>query len=187
MNTDQAFEKLNKAGVTDSIQTVRRWLREGKIKAKRSENRKAGFEVDNTDLQRFINERTGADKDERIKSLQKEIKKLQSTLDKKERGKLAQENHKLQLEVGSLRSDLSMLRMKLFKLEIKQSQQPNPINIQLNKYREKLGLSSTCSDDEVKREFKRLLMSLHPDQGGDAKLFQYFKAEYDEFRESIKL
>ncbi|MDQ7860949.1 hypothetical protein RCO48_07755 [Peribacillus frigoritolerans] len=34
MNTDQAFDLLKDAGVTESssIQTVRRWLREGKIK-----------------------------------------------------------------------------------------------------------------------------------------------------------
>lgn len=52
MNTDQAFDLLKDAGVTESssIQTVRRWLREGKIKYEGgNKNRKAGYIMDGTD------------------------------------------------------------------------------------------------------------------------------------------
>ena len=51
MNTDQAFDLLQDAGVTESIniQTVRRWLREGKIKYEGGNgNRKTGYILDNT-------------------------------------------------------------------------------------------------------------------------------------------
>ena len=51
MNTDQAFDLLQDAGVTESvnIQTVRRWLREGKIKYEGGNgNRKTGYIIDNT-------------------------------------------------------------------------------------------------------------------------------------------
>jgi hypothetical protein len=52
-------------------------------------------------------------------------------------------------------------------------------------YREKLGLSSSCTNEEVKKEFKNLLKILHPDCGGNAKLFQQIKQDYDEFRKII--
>ncbi|MGO4887085.1 helix-turn-helix domain-containing protein [Anaerobacillus sp. MEB173] len=81
MNVEQALSKLKEAGVTDSIQTVRRWLREGKIKATRSEFRKAGYLIDHEDLQRFINQRTGKDKDNEIEELRKEIEMLKKQRD----------------------------------------------------------------------------------------------------------
>ncbi|MDM5212425.1 hypothetical protein QUF94_13350 [Peribacillus sp. NJ4] len=52
MNTDQAFDLLKDAGVSESssIQTVRRWLREGKIKYEGGNgNRKTGYIMDDTD------------------------------------------------------------------------------------------------------------------------------------------
>ncbi|KQU22337.1 MULTISPECIES: hypothetical protein [Peribacillus] len=52
MNTDQAFDLLKDAGVTESIsiQTVRRWLREGKIKYEGgNKNRNTGYIIDDTD------------------------------------------------------------------------------------------------------------------------------------------
>ena len=51
VNTDQAFDLLKDAGVTESIniQTVRRWLRKGKIKCGRNEKRKTGYIIDDTD------------------------------------------------------------------------------------------------------------------------------------------
>ncbi|MFK2826165.1 hypothetical protein QYG89_10860 [Bacillus sp. B190/17] len=52
MNTDQAFELLRDAGVTEdrSIQTVKRWLRDGKIKYEGGKgNRKNGYIIDDTD------------------------------------------------------------------------------------------------------------------------------------------
>ncbi|MBT2617102.1 MULTISPECIES: hypothetical protein [unclassified Bacillus (in: firmicutes)] len=52
MNTDQAFDLLKDAGVTESssIQTVRRWLREGKIKYEGGNgNRKTGYLMDDAD------------------------------------------------------------------------------------------------------------------------------------------
>jgi predicted site-specific integrase-resolvase len=51
VNTDQAFDLLRDAGVTESIsiQTVRRWMREGKIKYEGgNKNRKTGYIIDDT-------------------------------------------------------------------------------------------------------------------------------------------
>jgi hypothetical protein len=51
VNTDQAFELLMEAGLAEnmSIQTVRRWLREGKINYEGNEKRKTGYIIDDTD------------------------------------------------------------------------------------------------------------------------------------------
>ena len=52
MNTDQAFDLLQNAGLSESssIQTVRRWLREGKIKYEGGKGiKKTGCIIDNTD------------------------------------------------------------------------------------------------------------------------------------------
>lgn len=59
MNVKQALEILKSNGITDSEQTLRRWLREGKIAATRSKNRKLGYEINEDDFQRFIDVRTG--------------------------------------------------------------------------------------------------------------------------------
>ncbi|WP_066174668.1 hypothetical protein [Bacillus marinisedimentorum] len=203
MNTDQAFKKLKSAGVTDSIQTVRRWLREGKIKAKRTENRKAGYIIENDDLQRFINERTGRDKDKRIKELEYKIKQ-------KERGVLAKENHKLQLEVDRLRQENLNLKMKSMKQTIDENRNTSnshsffsdmsdedlrqyrqklfgqDLILPSKNYREELGLSSGVTNQEVVKEFKKLLRILHPDTGGNAKLFQRVKEDYDDFIKTTK-
>ncbi|MEH7305530.1 hypothetical protein [Neobacillus drentensis] len=51
MNTDQAFDLLREAGVTEdtSIQTVRRWFRERKIHFKGAGQQDTGYILDNTD------------------------------------------------------------------------------------------------------------------------------------------
>jgi len=51
VNTDQAFGLLIDAGLTESngIETVRRWLREGKIKYEGNGSRKAGYILQDTD------------------------------------------------------------------------------------------------------------------------------------------
>ena len=51
MNTDQAFDFLREAGVSEDIciQTVRRWLRERKINYEGDGLRKKGYIIDNTD------------------------------------------------------------------------------------------------------------------------------------------
>ena len=56
----------------------------------------------------------------------------------------------------------------------------------LDHYCQKLGLSKRASQKEVVIGFKKLLKISHPDQGGNAKLFQYLKMDYDHFRNRFK-
>ncbi|WP_409294677.1 hypothetical protein V1498_16025 [Peribacillus sp. SCS-26] len=41
-----------------------------------------------------------------------------------------------------------------------------------------LGLDRYAPPDEIKREFKKLLKALHPDRGGDDRLFKVFHSHY---------
>ncbi|WP_186578066.1 hypothetical protein [Aquibacillus kalidii] len=309
MNTNEAFEKLKEAGVTDNIQTVRRWLREGEIKATRSEYRKAGFDISYSSLISFIDKRTGMYKEIENKELSKSIdeiyeqnseleikiwklekenkelkekvpdyeddfskrvnrlsknlhpcfKELEYQLDLdiaewlslfsinvqnkirdidlsyrnckqiRERssfydllinysaitgkqmnryieltvsleGRLFNTNKEIdnQLVKGSTKDEIDSLLDQLEELIIERknegSKQSNYdwsklfSNIAQNNinYREKLGLSSNVTDSEVKKEFKRVLKILHPDHGGNAKLFQEYKTMYDDFRKKLK-
>ncbi|MBY6270826.1 MAG: DNA-binding protein [Bacillaceae bacterium] len=52
----QALKILQQYYITDSIQMVTRWIREGKIKAERSANRKEGWRIHHDDLFEFIEE-----------------------------------------------------------------------------------------------------------------------------------
>jgi hypothetical protein len=55
-NVHQALKILQQYYITDSIQMVTRWIREGKIRAERSENRKEGWRIHHDDLFEFIDE-----------------------------------------------------------------------------------------------------------------------------------
>ncbi len=324
MTVDQALEKLKEAGVTDSIQTVRRWLREGKIKAHRSEYRKAGFLVDAEDLNRFINERTGRDKVAEINTLKTKLNHyttkysqlqndyerldnehtelLKKQLNKKKmlvsedrytnefinvfynlidsiKKKIMNDrisidlafliaNHfeideqqevdlsiwwineqkhfkkhiaffsnfvKVGAKLTHVERYMGMIRKydlthflkvdtvdwdkfhtilinwatedrdvhealdiieKQFKEDKEKSEKQydewyknassgiSSFSPEIN-YREKLGLSSTATNEDIKREYKKLIKILHPDKGGNAKMFQNIKEEFDEFRSSI--
>ncbi|NCT39588.1 hypothetical protein GTW56_27660 [Bacillus sp. EB93] len=53
-NVHEALKILNDHYVTDSIKMVTRWIREGKILAERTENRKEGWRIEEGDLMDFI-------------------------------------------------------------------------------------------------------------------------------------
>lgn len=52
----ETFNILKANKITSNIESVRRWLRQGKIKGTKSSN-KAGWQVSHTELQRFLAER----------------------------------------------------------------------------------------------------------------------------------
>lgn len=54
LNVHEALKILNDHYVTDSIKMVTRWIREGKIPAERTENRKEGWRIEEGDLFDFI-------------------------------------------------------------------------------------------------------------------------------------
>lgn len=60
-DVDEAFEILKEYKVTTHKESVRRWLREGKIKAERPASRKTGWRIEEKHLFEFIQERVHVD------------------------------------------------------------------------------------------------------------------------------
>ncbi|WP_057912953.1 hypothetical protein [Peribacillus muralis] len=74
MNTDQAFDLLKDAGVAESnsIQIVRRWLREGRIKYEGGNvHREKAFTVSDTDLAFDLLKDAGISENNRIKTVRR--------------------------------------------------------------------------------------------------------------------
>lgn len=202
MNTNEAFKLLKDAGVTNSIQTLRRWIREGVIKATRTENRKAGFRIDEDDLQRFIDERTGRHKDNRIKELEQQIKSYEEYMIQAERER-QEEINKLEQELKETKKRLNKYQNRNKKSKIddildnienlkeytkRMSEQDYDFfaNALINNqdYHQKLGLSSNATDDEIRKAYRELLNKTHPDRGGDKEVFNYIKKDYENFKQT---
>ncbi|MBO1097660.1 hypothetical protein FQS90_14175 [Enterococcus casseliflavus] len=56
MDISQALEILEREGITNSVQMVRRWIRQGKIKAKLP-SKKNGYDIDPHSLEKFIEQK----------------------------------------------------------------------------------------------------------------------------------
>lgn len=81
---NEALQELQAKGITDSIQMVRRWLREGVLQGERSGDGKAGWRIHPDELARFIASRHPEAKlrllEAEIVHLQAENRRLQTEL-----------------------------------------------------------------------------------------------------------
>jgi hypothetical protein len=205
LNTDQAFDLLKEAGITNNPETFRSWLREGKIKA-------TGFTIDDQAIKQFIDEYTYSDKDKIIRHLKLKVKERDQYIESieefhktstkeliKQRDRLNKEILILKNEQNKLRKEtLDLLRENIelrnkvielkesFNMRNKNDGHPLHPSSPSNHYSQKLGLSKLASNKEILTGYKDLLKVSHPDQGGNAKLFQYIKTDYDHFKKSIK-
>lgn len=93
LTQSEALKRLKEAGVTNSIQVLRKWVREGKIKAQKTEFRKEGYRIDESELERFIKEKNPLY--EKVKRLQEQVKQLQ------------EENHNLKEKLKEAKSQSS--------------------------------------------------------------------------------
>lgn len=80
LTVNEAFELLKKEKITDSVQMLRRWLRQGVLKGHPSENRKDGWRIAKKELEQFIATRTPAPAKELI-ALREQNKNLQAKLE----------------------------------------------------------------------------------------------------------
>lgn len=205
MKSDKAFALLKEAGITDNVDTYRGWVREGRIKA-------IGLSIDDHSLEQFMKDYKNPDKDVIIKQLKAKIhaqnnhiigiEQLHETATHtffKQREKLnneilhlKKENQKLQKETTELLKENISLRDQLIKfkeynfMNNEQNSIPpeSPSIPHTNK--QKLGLSKMASNQEILSAYKELLKLAHPDHGGNAKLFQYIKADFDQIRKNFK-
>ncbi|NHM32905.1 J domain-containing protein [Bacillus sp. C11] len=161
MNIKEAAEQLTSAGITTTDTEVMRWIEEGKIKADIYQTRKITYKISMKDLTDFI--------------LRQKTANLVTKLDEANR-----ENQKLNEEIQLFKTRLHIEQSKvrtLKKLLNTQIEETAPSTIG-----DLLGLSQNQNSQILKKEFKKLLKALHPDRGGDERLFKVFNEHYENLK-----
>lgn len=170
LNMKDVIQQLNEEGITANEQLVTRWIRTGKIKTSRTTRIEIDYSIDPDDLAAFILE----EKLEKVKQ--------QFELDDQEWERVFFENQKLLEEIEELKSAIRIGQAKIRSLK-KMLQAEYALSdskpLTLNTL---LGLDSTADQQLVKRELKKILKALHPDRGGDERLFKVFYEHYNKVK-----
>ena len=169
LNVKEVTEQLRDEGITDSEQIVIRWILEGKLKAKRTNHFNIDFLIKPKDLVAFILE----------KKMEYKIKHY--GIDYQHWEKTFQENQKLKEEIEEVKSNIRIEHAKVNALK-----KMLKAEYALSDYRpltfiSLFGLDADADKAMIKKEFKKLLKALHPDQGGDERLFKVF---YDHYKKT---
>jgi hypothetical protein len=171
LNVKEVTEQLKIEGIVDSEEIVIRWILDGKIKAKRANHYKIDFSIKPGDLAAFILEK-------KIES-----KSRQFGVDYQQWEKTFAENQQLKERIVELESTLRIEQAKYGSLKkmLKAKYSLNDTDLPLTLH-SLLGVDNVEDHDMLKKEFKKLLKALHPDRGGDERLFIVF---YDHYRKTF--
>ena len=167
LNVRDATEQLKGEGIPVNEQNVIRWILEGKLKAKRTKQLNLDYSIHPRDLAVFIFE----------KQIEEKRKHFGIEFDHWER--TFQQNQVLKEKIEELKSSLRIEQSKVRSLkkmlqaEYALSSSP-PIT-----YASLLGLDAETDQEQIKKEFKKILKALHPDRGGDERLFKVFYEHYE--------
>ncbi len=170
LNMKEVIRRLSEEGITANEQLVTRWIREGKIQTARTTRIKIDYSIDPDDLSAFI--------------LEIKLKKMkqQFELDDQEWDRIFSENQRLIEEIEELKSMIRIEKIKIrsFKKMLQaeyalSDSKPMTLN-------NLLGLDAAAKNELVKRELKKILKALHPDRGGDERLFKVFYDHYDKLK-----
>jgi|GEM_PF-6521513 len=93
LTTEQVLERLKQEGITENIQMVRRWIRNGELPAQAPSKRKDGYLVDEADLSAFI-EKKRKKPNKTAEEYEAEIQGLMAEL-----ARVKEENSQLQKEL----------------------------------------------------------------------------------------
>lgn len=167
LNVKETTELLRSEGIADNEETVIRWILDGKIRAKRTKDLNINFSIDPFDLATFIVEK----KNERMSQ--------QFGVDYEHWEKTFHENTKLKEKMEELEITIRIERAKVLSLKKmvrseKSLFEPAPYTIH-----SLLGVEENGDKDLLKKELKKLLKFLHPDRGGDERLFKVFYEHYE--------
>ncbi len=167
LNVKETTELLRSEGIADSEETVIRWILDGKIRAKRTKDLNINFSIDPFDLATFIVEK----RNERLSQ--------QFGVDYEHWEKTFQENTRLKEKMEELEITLRIEQAKVRSLKkMVRSENslftPAPYTIH-----SLLGIEEDAGNDFMKKELKKLLKFLHPDRGGDERLFKVFYEHYE--------
>jgi len=170
LNMKEVIQQLSEEGITANKQLVTRWIREGKIQTSLTTRIKIDYSIDPDDLAAFI--------------LEKKLEKINQQLELDDQGyeRLFSENQKLKEELEELKYTIHIEQAKIRSLK-KMLQAEYALSdskpLTLNNL---LGLDSAADKELVKRELKKILKALHPDRGGDERLFKVFYDHYEKVK-----
>ncbi|MDR7077483.1 hypothetical protein J2Y03_002507 [Neobacillus niacini] len=174
LNVKEVTEQLRAARITDSEQVVIRWILDGKIKAKRTKHLNLEYSIHPVDLASFILEKTIEDKTKKF------------GVDFHQWEKTFQENQTFKEEIEQLKTSIRIEQAKnrslkkMLKAEYALSDSP-PLTLA-----SLVGLDSDEDPEIIKKEYKKLLKALHPDRGGDERLFKVFYDHYSKMNGDSK-
>ncbi|NWQ41482.1 hypothetical protein MLOOGBEN_12345 [Bacillus sp. EB106-08-02-XG196] len=171
LNVKEVTERLRLEGITNSEQVVIRWILDGKIKARRTKHLNLEYSINPVDLASFILEKKIEDKTKKY------------GIDFHQWEKTFHENQKFKEEIEQLKSSIRIEQAKnrslkrMLKAEYALSDSP-PLT--LNSL---LGLEPRADMEIVRKEYKKILKALHPDRGGDERLFKVFYDHYEKVKD----
>lgn len=145
----EAAEQLTSYGMETTEQDVQTWIETGYLYAESDK-------INPTNLTQFV--------------IKKHADLLEQSRD--ENNKL---NEQLELLNTRLHIEQSKVRTlkKMLNAHIEASVAPT------SDLEDLLGLKQNSNGQELKKEFKKILKALHPDRGGDERLFKVFKNHYE--------
>lgn len=163
LNVKEAAEQLTSAGITATDEAVMTWIKEGKIKAEINQRRNTTYKINVKDLTEFIIQKRAADLASKLAASHRENSNLSEQIEL-----LKTRIHIEQSKVRTLK--------KLLNAQIEVTE-PSSFH-----YAELLGLNQEPNSHMLKKEFKKLLKALHPDRGGDERLFKVFNEHYEKIK-----
>ena len=170
LNMKEVIRRLSEEGITANEQLVTRWIREGKIQTSRTTRIKIEYSIDPNDLAAFILE------------INLEKMKQQFELDDQEWERIFSENQRLKEEIEELKSTIRIEQIKIRSLKKMLQAEYALSDSKPLTLKNLLGLDSAAKNELVKRELKKILKALHPDRGGDERLFKVFYDHYDKVK-----
>lgn len=176
LNVKEATQILSEEAITNSEQIVRRWIREGKLKATRTENRKNGYCIFADDLTEFISKRKPEKKWQRFAD--EEYMKWEKAFF--ENRKLAEENQRLKTLNQNLEFKITSLNLKIKGLEsrINLLKSANKISSNNSNVTNSNIKGLFGNEQETKRIFRKIVAKMHPDSGGDEEIFKKVNEVY---------
>ncbi len=154
---------LEREGINATEQVLTSWISEGIIKASGGTGAGKGFVISPEDLMAFIAKKKASGGAQNDYAVLEQLKL---------RGEIEELRTALRIEQTKVRSLKKMLKAEY---ALTNSMRFNSSLL--------LGLENGADQEVIKREFKKLLKALHPDRGGDERLFKVFSEHYRKIKE----
>ncbi|MBT2692093.1 J domain-containing protein [Bacillus sp. ISL-55] len=155
----EAAEQLTSYGIDADDQDVLMWIEKGLLKAEQANRRNASYKIHPKDLTDFI--------------IQKHNDSFTAQLESSKR-----ENNLLNEQVELLTTRLHIEQSKVRTLKKMLNAQIEASGTDPSQMEEMLGLKQNTDGQVLRKEFKKILKALHPDRGGDERLFKVFNEHY---------